>query len=671
MNRNVFFSIATLLQPLMVLACGGQTQDAGTTGGKTNWFSRCETTTECSDLEDAICAERMCTRACERDGVCSELGDDVVCATSAEGERGVCAPQSGEPGPGNGGGGQEPGSGGAEGGGNGGVAGADAGKPPRGGAGGNGDGATSSAGTGGGPSSETCVGPYSNPEEAYRCDIVSCSCSGADDDDVVCVDDDQGARHGFRCQEGVWQVEPHGVCATDEGRCYSRTENVELALSGTIPGCECSEDDFGCGVEGNLKLPLECFNGRWAAKDGPPTCLGTAGDLCSGIDIGGEFDEEDALYRGTLSLECDMGLEFLNGDRGVQLILSRSGSRLSGRIWGVPAMTPVQLTGSIDDDGRVRFEPLRLEWSGSYDWVDPLTIVEPMLDGERLTATASATLSGSGGNDVIETCEAMGTLSLQRDRTPPIAFSSPETEVSAFTPIELTFDEPVSRELLLTVSSGSLEPDVLQEPLFVGEDMLQGIRIQPTRAWPSGELVVQVQGASDAGGNGAEPLTFTLEVPSPVSATENPSFEASTDSTDPWLGCYVDTSVEYYDYDLALDREVLPSDGSQLAICRDIGTVLQAYVVPPEDATRLLVDAGSYDVEEVASPLQLIWACGDEQRELTPLEPDDDGTPRLRPYVVELAPGAENCWLMLTHDGYIDLTGGPSGAAFIDHLRFE
>jgi hypothetical protein len=398
--------------------------------------------------------------------------------------------------------------------------------------------------------------------------------------------------------------------------------------------------------------------------------LGTAGDLCSGSGSGGgEFYGEEALFRGFLSLECDTGPEFLNGDRGVQLLLSRSDNSLSGRIWGVPAVESVALTGSIDEDERAHFEPLNLAWGGFYDWVDGLTLVGPTLDAEQLTATASGTLSGSGGGDVIEECEAAGMLRVERDRTPPVVVVSPDAEVSAFTQLELSFDEPVSPDVEISVSSGSVPVNVLLEPDSVVEELVQNIRIEPYAAWPSGELVIQVEGAKDAGGNAAAPLTFTLEVPPPVSATENPSFEASGDTTEPWLGCSVAPLVEYYDYILDLSMEVLPSDGAQLAICSAIGLALQAFVVPPEGATRLLVDAGVYGPEE--DPLQLTWTCGEEQMELALLEPDDDRTPRLRTYAIDLEPGAENCWLRLIHNGVTDEIGGPLGAAFIDHLRFE
>src|SRR5688572_10928812 len=62
MNRISF--LARIVPPLLFVACGAQTQDdSGTaTGGKTNWFGRCDETADCAALEDSICAERVCTR---------------------------------------------------------------------------------------------------------------------------------------------------------------------------------------------------------------------------------------------------------------------------------------------------------------------------------------------------------------------------------------------------------------------------------------------------------------------------------------------------------------------------------------------------------------------------------------------------------------------------------
>jgi hypothetical protein len=133
-------------------------------------------------------------------------------------------------------------------------------------------------------------------DQAYECGITWCACDeGPTDVEVQCVEAD-GVLYPFACVDGFWTVESHGACATDDTRCYSPDQNVALALSGTIPGCDCVDDDFDCGVEGNLKLGMECAYGKWETRDGPPTCEGTAGDLCSSVGDASECESSSPVF---------------------------------------------------------------------------------------------------------------------------------------------------------------------------------------------------------------------------------------------------------------------------------------------------------------------------------------------------------------------------------------
>lgn len=45
--------------------------------------------------------------------------------------------------------------------------------------------------------------------------------------------------------------------------------------------------------------------------------------------------------------------------------------------------------------------------------------------------------------------------------------------------------------------------------------------------------------------------------------------------------------------------------------------------------------------------------------------------PALVTHTVELEPGAEDCWLRLSHDAATDDSGSPLSLVFVDHLGFE
>lgn len=79
---------------VLASACGARTSD-NHTGGKTSWLSACNEDVDCSTLEDAVCAARLCTVVCS-DG-CSIGGTTCVAVATDDsrgsGETQACLPE--------------------------------------------------------------------------------------------------------------------------------------------------------------------------------------------------------------------------------------------------------------------------------------------------------------------------------------------------------------------------------------------------------------------------------------------------------------------------------------------------------------------------------------------------------------------------------------------------
>lgn len=66
---------------LVLSACGARTDD-NHTGGKTSWLAGCKKDADCKDLDDAVCASRLCTTTCESS--CSVSGTTCVSLAASD-----------------------------------------------------------------------------------------------------------------------------------------------------------------------------------------------------------------------------------------------------------------------------------------------------------------------------------------------------------------------------------------------------------------------------------------------------------------------------------------------------------------------------------------------------------------------------------------------------------
>lgn len=164
------------------------------------------------------------------------------------------------------------------------------------------------------PSEDGCFSPTANLDQVYACSMQGCACDTPNDAASLCVEGGDGNRYALHCTDGQWEPVDNRQCASDSELCFSPDENVELAASGTINGCECpaycaEETCETCGGEPGARLPMVCYDGRWKVAS-LIDCEGLAQDLCSGLDIdadsGANFDLDSGADSG-LDSEPDSG----------------------------------------------------------------------------------------------------------------------------------------------------------------------------------------------------------------------------------------------------------------------------------------------------------------------------------------------------------------------------
>lgn len=387
-----------------------------------------------------------------------------------------------------------------------------------------------------------------------------------------------------------------------------------------------------------------------------------------------EFSDMEALFRGTLSLDCvdDEDDNRIAGDFQLQLVLSRDQNSLTGEVWGLPSGVRQPVSGSVTPAATL-FEPWSINW-GDPD-VTALQLSSIELDAEHLSAAVQGELEGVVEGDILTSCVADGELVLERDNVAPTAYITPEDEVLGFQPIVLGFDEPVANAAVVRVTSNDEVVEVDRTPAAGTPGLSSRITLTPTRAWPSGKLTLQLERVQDQGGNSVD-ATFTLDVPARHSVTANASFEDPLGEGDVWFGCTNASKITYTDWAQSFDTsiDIIPSDGESLAHCPGNGLLLQGYVEPPQGMTRLLIDVGNidYSIGRGQDRLELSFTCGDEKRPLLAVDELTDQTvPQFWTYAIDLDPDAEDCWLSLDYQGGIYEDGSSSGAAFVDNLRFE
>jgi hypothetical protein len=328
MNRT--FTVFALL--VCLTACGANTDSGNPTGGRTNWLSHCDEDRDCAELPNALCVDQKCTKLCAEDAECAGLGVDAECgeaANESDGSEHVCVATSDSEGN------------------------CDAAvcvgdetqfdtdvtesdvevtDPEVTDSNVTGSETTDSETTGSvesqasgteldsnATSSEastfeeetqteldpaSCVSPTSNVEQAYECSLEPCECNTRSSE-IVCTTGADGIRYALQCNGGFWLPMENSRCATDTSRCFSPTENVDLALSGTLPGCECSPDDFTCAVQGDLRVPMQCgTDDRWKAMPDGADCQGLFMDLCATSELPPACDSGDCTQEEPLTI-CD------------------------------------------------------------------------------------------------------------------------------------------------------------------------------------------------------------------------------------------------------------------------------------------------------------------------------------------------------------------------------
>lgn len=163
-----------------------------------------------------------------------------------------------------------------------------------------------------------CFSPTQNQDQVYACTLPGCTCDVANEVAPVCIESLDGKRYALHCQDGQWEPADNRRCATDEELCFSPTQNVELASSGTINGCECPESCAEetcetCGGEPGAHLPMVCYDGRWQVAS-LIDCEGLAEDLCSSIVFEENCysptrNQDRALDAGAQGCSCFEGIE--------------------------------------------------------------------------------------------------------------------------------------------------------------------------------------------------------------------------------------------------------------------------------------------------------------------------------------------------------------------------
>jgi hypothetical protein len=87
MSRSASCAAAVMFALLCACQSPPARPDAPSVGSNTNWLKPCDEDSECGAAAACLCG--VCTRGCERDDQCAELGPAGLCAISAE--RGLAA----------------------------------------------------------------------------------------------------------------------------------------------------------------------------------------------------------------------------------------------------------------------------------------------------------------------------------------------------------------------------------------------------------------------------------------------------------------------------------------------------------------------------------------------------------------------------------------------------
>lgn len=385
-----------------------------------------------------------------------------------------------------------------------------------------------------------------------------------------------------------------------------------------------------------------------------------------------EWSDGTQLYTGEISAVCDKPP--LPGVWGVrtefQWLANRDGDQVDGTAWSRFSGTG-EITGTLSDG------TLTLAAFGPTFTRNGQVMVDRMLlkpSGDAWSGTGSMRLQTIVGGDMLVRCDGMATLTLSADDAPPNV-DAIASNVAGVTPLILSFDEPVESNAVIEVSQADRQVPVTVEVQSGPGELANALSVTPQHAWPEGELKLTLHDVVDAGGNRAAPIHATLTGRRWVSATTDPSFEA-TDKTDgPWVGC---KRTETFVYMSSLDGKsvtLLPSDGDYLALCSGNGPVLQAYIEPPTAAKTMHLDLatinGFLGTPIEAATVELVYADG---RELMMSDSAPSPPAAYHTFTRPLQPNRGGFWLVVDVDGPIHGSGQGNVAttrAVVDNLRFQ
>lgn len=278
--------------------------------------------------------------------------------------------------------------------------------------------------------------------------------------------------------------------------------------------------------------------------------------------------------------------------------------------------------------------------------------------------------------------------STETPATPPVLGASlRRTSAVGYAPVEIELERARSFDMEAALHVEGEQGPVTAALLPLGDTQLRGFMVIATRPWPTGTVVVDL---------GMERATTELafEVPRPRPVTADPSFEhgekgvwfgaaddaftipAPAEGAAPPMICTRESNVGYTVWS---ERErfaaLAPTEGAWLALCSGgQGHVIQTLLEIPAGAERVTIDAGAvdYDTGLSGGDLSLTLRSGDARVELQTDEPMAVGQePAFRPFSAPIAADGDGTWLVVEYDSPRFDTGAPSGAVFLDHLRFE
>lgn len=469
---------------------------------------------------------------------------------------------------------------------------------------------------------------------------------------AACSDDDECTNSQCLC----------GVCSRHCERdrdCNGVGDSVCL-IEGNASQL-CGEEHFASACVPTKAL--DTADGSTPTATNGPVEPGPNGEFTLDLPAGGQGFEGEIVFDG----ECNSSwVDFLPSAR-LQLILTPNRAAANGVGWGLPAtesaaeLTLVPAQGELSGTNLVWLSSLEIP---EFRFTD-LKLTDDGLTGKLARATAHQTYE-----DTWDSCDRTGTITLKRDTTAP-ELVAPQSAITGFAPLVLTFSEPVARDF--TFGLAGLPTQFVRQDRSVNDDFVAAVTITPTTPWPSGSLSLEFGPLTDGSGQVQSSLTIPLAAPEYTSATSNLSFEEPLADDGPWFGssCTIEPSGSGFDYE-ALERvQIPPSDGDSLLACSGAGLLLQGYIEPPSGSTQLLLDL----FEENGAPSDVTVTLRFPNRDqVLPLPPGVDSlsTPALGTYRADLATD-EPFWLLIEQAFVFGAEGDPipRGRFIVDHLRFE